>query len=64
MKRSKHVLFECPDTRFPQAAQEQRVYVIGGSIPERDGDRLYNTSTVFNPMVQQKKKRQTERKKE
>ena len=31
------------------AAAEHGVYVVGGSIPERDGDRLYNTCTVFDP---------------
>lgn len=31
------------------AAKEEGVFLIGGSIPERRGDKLYNTSTVFNP---------------
>ena len=26
-----------------------KVYLVGGSIPERDGDALYNTSTVWCP---------------
>jgi predicted amidohydrolase len=26
-----------------------QIYVIGGSIPERDGDKLYNTCTIFSP---------------
>ena len=30
------------------AAADNDVYVIGGSIPERDGDKLYNTCCVFN----------------
>jgi len=30
------------------AAKENDVYIIGGSIPERDGDKLYNTCCVFN----------------
>ena len=30
-------------------ALELRIYLIGGSIPERDGGMLYNTTTVFNP---------------
>ncbi|KAI6660548.1 Omega-amidase NIT2 [Oopsacas minuta] len=30
-------------------AKELGIYLIGGSIPERDGDKLYNTTTVFNP---------------
>lgn len=30
-------------------AQQSKVYLVGGSIPEREGDRLYNTATVFDP---------------
>ena len=30
-------------------AKENKVYLIGGSIPERDGDRLFNTATVWSP---------------
>lgn len=30
-------------------AEEKRVYLCGGSIAERDGDRVYNTSYVFDP---------------
>ena len=29
-------------------ARENGVYLVGGSIPERDGNQLYNTSTVFD----------------
>lgn len=32
-----------------QAARQNEIYVIGGSFPEKDGDKLYNTSTVWNP---------------
>ena len=32
-----------------KAAKENSVYLIGGSIPERDGDKLYNTCPVFDP---------------
>ncbi|KAI8775390.1 omega-amidase NIT2 isoform X1 [Biomphalaria glabrata] len=32
-----------------KAAKENSVYIVGGSIPEKDGDRLYNTCAVFNP---------------
>lgn len=32
-----------------QAAKENNVYLIGGSIPEKDGDQLYNTCPVFDP---------------
>ena len=31
------------------AAKEHGVYILGGSIPEREGDKLYNTCTVWNP---------------
>ncbi|XP_049783224.1 omega-amidase NIT2 [Schistocerca cancellata] len=31
-----------------QAAKENNVYLIGGSIPERDGNKLYNTCTIWN----------------
>ena len=32
-----------------QAARDNKVYLIGGSIPEREGTKLYNTCTVFDP---------------
>ena len=31
-----------------KAAKERGIYVIGGSIPERDGEKVYNTSFVFD----------------
>jgi len=31
-----------------QAAQENKVYLIGGSIPEKDGNHYYNTSLFFD----------------
>ncbi|XP_068213164.1 omega-amidase NIT2 [Palaemon carinicauda] len=31
------------------AAKENGIFIVGGSIPERDGDTLYNTCTVWNP---------------
>ena len=35
--------------RFLSAlAREKGAYVVGGSMPERDGDRIYNTSYVFD----------------
>ncbi|MGE5581037.1 MAG: carbon-nitrogen hydrolase family protein [Bacillota bacterium] len=30
------------------AAGQNHCYLVGGSLPERDGDRLYNTSFVFD----------------
>ncbi len=30
-------------------AKERHVYLCGGSIAERDGDRIYNTAYVFDP---------------
>ncbi|KPP66252.1 omega-amidase NIT2-like [Scleropages formosus] len=32
-----------------EAAKENGVYLVGGSIPEDDGGRLYNTCPVFGP---------------
>ncbi|XP_067897123.1 omega-amidase NIT2 isoform X2 [Heterodontus francisci] len=32
-----------------EAAKEHGVYLIGGSIPEEDGGKFYNTCTVFAP---------------
>ena len=29
-------------------AKENRIWIVGGSIPEREGDRLYNTCFVFD----------------
>jgi len=34
---------------FSKAAKDNQVYLIAGSIPERIGDKLYNTCTVFDP---------------
>jgi omega-amidase len=31
-----------------QSARENHCYLVGGSIPERDGNSLFNTSFVFN----------------
>ena len=31
-----------------EAAKSNRVYVVGGSIPELDGDKVYNTSYIFD----------------
>ncbi|GBF32578.1 aliphatic amidase AmiE [Desulfocucumis palustris] len=31
------------------AARESKVYLAGGSLPERDGERVYNTSFIFGP---------------
>eukprot|EP00742_Colponemidia_sp_Colp-10_P012779 GILJ01014384.1.p1 GENE.GILJ01014384.1~~GILJ01014384.1.p1 ORF type:complete len:251 (-),score=38.23 GILJ01014384.1:58-708(-) len=32
-----------------QAAKDNKVWLIAGSIPERDGDKLYNTCMAFDP---------------
>lgn len=32
-----------------RTARETGVWVVGGSIPERAGTKLYNTSTVWSP---------------
>ncbi|KAJ1733283.1 Omega-amidase nit3 [Coemansia biformis] len=36
-------------TALSAMAQEARVYLVGGSIPERAGDDLFNTCTVWGP---------------
>ncbi|KAA0184626.1 hypothetical protein HAZT_HAZT009038 [Hyalella azteca] len=33
-------------------AKKNQVWLVGGSIPERDGNKLYNTSTVYSPTGQ------------
>ncbi len=39
-----------PSWQFLSAlAKQRRVYLCGGSIAEREGDRVYNTSYVFDP---------------
>lgn len=32
-----------------KCARENNIFIVGGSIPEAEGSRLYNTSTVWNP---------------
>jgi len=43
----------CPDGKtiimLREAALEEKIYLIGGSIPELAGDTTYNTSFVFGP---------------
>ena len=34
-------------TELSNLAKEFGVYLIGGSIPEREGDKIYNTSLCF-----------------
>ena len=29
-------------------ARENRIWLVGGSVPEREGDRLYNTCFIFD----------------
>eukprot|EP00940_MAST-03C_sp_MAST-3C-sp2_P002256 g2256.t1 len=48
-------LADCDASKHPsttmlrEAAKENKVYLIGGSIPEREGDRIYNTCVVVDP---------------
>lgn len=35
------------------AARENGIFLVGGSVPERDGERLYNTCYVFSPAGEQ-----------
>jgi len=40
-----------PSTNMLQeVAKLYKVYVIGGSIPEKEGDKLFNTSVSFDPL--------------
>jgi len=32
-----------------EAAREEGIYLVGGSVPERDGPDLYNSSFAFDP---------------
>jgi omega-amidase len=32
-----------------KAAKKNEIYIIGGTIPEKEGDKLFNTCTVWNP---------------
>lgn len=36
-------------TALSDAAKKFGVFVVGGSVPEREGDKLYNTCTVWGP---------------
>ncbi|RUS75724.1 hypothetical protein EGW08_016506 [Elysia chlorotica] len=39
-----------PSTQaLSEAAKKNNVYVVGGSIPEKDGDKVYNTCAIYNP---------------
>lgn len=33
-------------------AKQNEIFLVGGSIPEKEGDKLYNTCTVWNPQGQ------------
>lgn len=35
-----------------EIASKTGAYLIGGSIPERDGEKIYNSSLIFNPQGQ------------
>lgn len=36
-----------------ESAKQNSVYLVAGSMPERDGEKLYNTSFVFSPKGEQ-----------
>ena len=36
-------------TMLSETAKAKKIYVFGGSIPEKDGDLIYNTCFVFGP---------------
>jgi len=35
--------------KLQEIAREKKIYLVGGSIPERDHDKVYNTSYAFDP---------------
>lgn len=35
--------------RLSEAAKLNQIYLVGGSIPEREGDAIYNTCFIFGP---------------
>ena len=37
------------DERFAEIARQHKIWLLPGSVYERDGDHLYNTATVFSP---------------
>jgi len=39
---------ECSD-QIAAAAKENQVHIVAGSIPEREGDKVFNTCCVFDP---------------
>ena len=39
--------------RLQEAARANGVFLVGGSVPEREGQRLYNTCYVFSPEGEQ-----------
>ncbi len=44
---------QCPEGPTSQAlarwARRSGIYLVGGSIPEREGERIYNTSLIYGP---------------
>ena len=36
-------------TMLRAAAKEHGIFLVGGSVPEREGDRLFNTCMIFGP---------------
>jgi omega-amidase len=36
-------------TMLREAAREHNIFLVGGSVPEREGDRIFNTCMVFGP---------------
>ncbi len=33
-----------------KTAKEKEIYLVGGSIPEKEGEQVFNTSFIFNPL--------------
>lgn len=48
-KYAEHIPDGETSVALSKAAKENNVYVVGGTIPERDGDKLFNTCTIWGP---------------
>ncbi|XP_006613366.1 deaminated glutathione amidase-like [Apis dorsata] len=48
-KYAEHIPDGETSVALSKAAKENNIYVVGGTIPERDGDKLFNTCTIWGP---------------
>ena len=45
----KHKQYPFIFSTLSKVAKEHGIFLIGGTIPERDGEKLFNTCTIWNP---------------